>query len=275
MNGTRILATVAVAVFATSAFAHPERSQDTAGQERADTARTEQGRDAMQQDRARQDRAGQGTRAEGQQRMGQERMGQQTMGQDRMGKDHMGKDHMGRNAMQHGHADPAQVERMTQGWPEASRKAIEHMTRTYGPPAAVTDEMAVWGRTGPWKRTIVFRTEVPHRFPMPHMDVMQQWVDYKAPPAMYDELAIYDGSVVLERTAGEMSARCDKEGANFLAVNLADEIVTGKRSVEDARKKYGEQIKAMMAGEPAPYTERIMFSTSGKTIDPGTPLAGM
>ncbi len=65
---------------------------------------------------------------------------------------------------------------------------------------------------------------------------------------MYDDLAMYDGSVVLERTSGEISARCDKEGANFLALNLAHDIVTGKRSVQDARKMYGEQAIAMMAG---------------------------
>jgi hypothetical protein len=170
---------------------------------------------------------------------------------------------------------PAEVERMTQGWPKASRQAIKFMTDKYGAPAAVTADMAVWGKTGPWKRTVVFRNEVPHKFPMPHTDVMQQWLDYKAPPSMYDELAQYDGSVVLERTAGEMSARCDKEGANFLAVNLAHEVATGKRSVEDARKKYGEQIMAMMAKRPAPYTERVMFNTSGATEDPDRALPGM
>jgi hypothetical protein len=56
-----------------------------------------------------------------------------------------------------------------------------------------------WGKTGPWKRTIVYAQEFPHEFPAHHTDVMQQFIDYKAPAAMYDELAMYDGSVVLER----------------------------------------------------------------------------
>jgi hypothetical protein len=49
----------------------------------------------------------------------------------------------------------------------------------------------------------------------------QQFIDYKADPGLYDELAKYDGSVVLERTSGEISARCGKEDANFLTLNLA------------------------------------------------------
>lgn len=156
----------------------------------------------------------------------------------------------------------AQAEEMTSGWPEASRKAIKHMTDTYGPPATVGAGMAIWGETGSWKRTVVFDKEVPHHFPMEHTDVMQQWVNYEAPVDQYDELARYDGSVVLERTAGEMSARCDKEPANFLAINLAHDVATGKRTVEDARMEYGKQIKGLMAGNKSDYTGGIMFTAA-------------
>jgi hypothetical protein len=168
----------------------------------------------------------------------------------------------------------AQMDRAMAGWPAASREAVMFMTKKYGAPAAMTPDMAVWGKTGPWKRTVVFAKEYAHAFPMPHTDVMQQWVDYKAPADKYDELAMYDGSVVLERTSGEMSARCDKEGANFLALNLAHDLVTGKQSVEGARTMYGEQIMAMKAMKPAPYTERLMFAqTTSGTGDPDRALA--
>lgn len=40
--------------------------------------------------------------------------------------------------------------------------------------------------------------------------------------------------------------RCDKEPANFLAVNLAHEVATGKLSVDDARKQYAESIAMLM-----------------------------
>lgn len=170
---------------------------------------------------------------------------------------------------------PSRMESMMQGWSMASREAAMFMTKKYGPPAAVSADMAVWGPTGPWKRTVVYANAVQHNFPMPHPDVMQQWVDFQAPLDKYDELAMYDGSVVVERTTGEISARCDKEAANFLALNLAHDIVTGKRSVQDARREYGAQIKAKMAMQPAPYTERLMFETMMNTGDPDQALPGM
>jgi hypothetical protein len=160
------------------------------------------------------------------------------------------------------------------GWSAASREAIADMTAKYGRPNEMTPTMAVWHNNGPWKRTIVYRTEVPHSFPMQHPDVMQQFVDYRVPTDRYDELATYDGSVVVERTNGEISARCDKEGANFLALNLAQEIATGRRTAEDARRMYAEQIMAMKAGRPAPYTERLLFTPMrGTSMDPDRPAS--
>ncbi|MGQ0699867.1 MAG: hypothetical protein ACT4PZ_16690 [Panacagrimonas sp.] len=170
--------------------------------------------------------------------------------------------------------DRSQTMTAMQDWPEASRAAALFMMDKYGPPAAVTEDMAVWGKTGRWKRTVVYRTEVLHNFPMPHTDVMQQWVDYKAPAETHDDLARYDGSVVVERTSGEISARCESEGANFLALNLADEIVTGKRSVSEARRMHGAQIVAMKATLPAPYTEKLRFALGEATQDPDQALAG-
>jgi hypothetical protein len=157
-------------------------------------------------------------------------------------------------------------------WPKASRDAAAFMVGKYGPPAAMTSELVVWNKTGPWKRTIIYKKEMPHDFPMAHTDVMQQWIDYKAPVDKYDELATYDGSVVLERTSGEMSARCDKEGANFLALNLANEVATGKMTVAEARTKYGEQIKAMMEKKPAPLTEKLMVPAMTSTGDKDKPV---
>lgn len=161
----------------------------------------------------------------------------------------------GGDAKPQGRTNAAQVDKLTQGWPAASRGATRFMTEKYGSPAAVTADMASWGKTGVWKRRVVLRVATPHSFPKLHTEVMQQWIDYEAPPSRYDELALYDGSVVLERTSGEISARCGREAANLLALNLTDEIVKGKGTVERASRKYGEQIKATMARKPAPLTE--------------------
>lgn len=40
-------------------------------------------------------------------------------------------------------------------------------------------------------RTIVYRDEVPHNFPKPHTDLLEQFIDYQVPPDKTDELARY------------------------------------------------------------------------------------
>lgn len=165
-------------------------------------------------------------------------------------------------------AAPVAIRSMIDGWPNVSQMAAEAMIQKYGQPHEATATMLVWHDNGPWKRTIVYREEIQHNFPMPHKDVLEQFVNYDVPVDMFDDLARYDGSVIAERTKGEISARCDKEVANLLAINLAHEIVTGVRSVEDARRMYAEQIKAVMNNQPAPYTERLMFTPPANVTNP-------
>ena len=165
------------------------------------------------------------------------------------------------------------VEALTRDWPAKSREAATAMTQKYGPPAEQTATMLVWHNTGPWKRTIVYREEIPHSFPKPHTDLLEQFIDYRVPVELYDELAAYDGSVIVERTKGEISARCDKEEMNFLALNLANDLVAGRRTVQQAREEYARQAMAFMNKQPAPYTEGLKFTVpSGGTRDPDAPL---
>jgi hypothetical protein len=166
----------------------------------------------------------------------------------------------------------ASMDRLVASWAPESREAATMMADKYGPPAEQTETMLVWHETGPWKRTIVYRDPVPHAFPKPHTDLLEQFIDYRVPPDRFDDLAAYDGSVIAERTKGELSARCDKEPLNFLAINLANDVATGRRAPAEARQEYARQAMAFMAGQPAPYTEGLKFAVAkGGTGDPDMP----
>ena len=67
-----------------------------------------------------------------------------------------------------------------------------------------------------------------------HPDVLEQAIDYQVPPDKFDKLAQYHGSGNVERSKGEISAHCDKEGANFLAINLTHEIVIDQHDLDSA-----------------------------------------
>lgn len=162
---------------------------------------------------------------------------------------------------------------VTAGWMDEPKKAADFMIDKYGAPDELTDHRMIWRNNGPWKMSILTNEEIPHNFPMPHHDMLLQVIDYKVPVNMFDEVAEYDGSVVVDRTKGELGARCDKEAANFLAVNLANDVATGAKSPEAARQFYAETISAMMAGnmtsQQRDYTSKFVFSVPrSNTADP-------
>lgn len=163
--------------------------------------------------------------------------------------------------------DQAEVEALIKEWPDAPRKAAEQTMNQYGPPNQGTPVLLTWYSNGPWKRTEITADEIAHNFPAPHMDFITNWIDYQVPPERFSDLARYDGSCLLDRTAGEAGARCDSEAANMITLNLMHEIVIGKRSVDEAREKYAEQMSAYMLGREAPYAEKLLFEPPhGSTV---------
>lgn len=52
-----------------------------------------------------------------------------------------------------------------------------------------------------------------------------------------------------------LSARCHDDEANLPALNLANDIVEGRRSVEDARRSNAHEFLAYRKKEPTPYME--------------------
>ncbi|RTY89829.1 hypothetical protein [Flavobacterium sp. GT3R68] len=160
-------------------------------------------------------------------------------------------------------------------WPEASRMAVKEITGKYGKADAVTKDELIWMNKGIWKKICINKKETKHSFPIEHTDMMQTTISYKVPVDMMDELGKFDGSVTFDRTQGTMSARCDQEGNNFLALNLAHDIITGKKSVEQARTAYGDIVKEKMNGANPVYMQKLTFSTQENAADPDTNTTGL
>lgn len=163
------------------------------------------------------------------------------------------------------------VSRYTSGWPEASVKAASKIISKFGEPQEATASLLIWRNVAPFKRITVFKNEVDHKFPMLHKDVIEHVVDYKVPADKLDELTRFDGSLTYNRTAGELSARCNDEAMNFLALNLAHDIVTGQRMVDDARTEFGKVAMDYMNGNKGTYIESLQFGRQMNTADADQP----
>ncbi len=164
------------------------------------------------------------------------------------------------------------TDEILENWPDASRKAARATIDQYGAPQGVTPTMLIWNANGPWTQTIVWRDPVRHNFPVPHEDVLEQTIGYRVPAEYFDDLAHFDGSIICERTKGVTSARCDKEAMNFLALNIAHDIVEGKIDVDDARERYAELVKRFQNDDKDPYTQKLNFRPQPNLGDPDEAL---
>jgi predicted outer membrane protein len=168
-------------------------------------------------------------------------------------------------------------------WPARPKLAIQQMMGKYGPPNEVSSETVVWHDQGPFKRIMVTRKEIPHDFPLPHMDFLEHTVSYNVPSDKADELLAFDGSITIMRTAGELSARCDLEGHNILTLNLAHDIIRDNKTVATARKEFGQYTTMDYAGEHPAYVEKLLFQPltmnkaafSDTPVIPGSPVRSM
>ncbi len=155
---------------------------------------------------------------------------------------------------------------------DEQRRIATNLIDKYGEPDELTPSLLIWNGNGPWHATVVSRHKAHHLFPMPHTDFVEQYISYHVPPEKVDELVAFDGSVVVRRTEGLLSARCHDEAANFLALNLAHDIVTGEKDVQQARQAYVQKMKDYRAGKPTPYMEALQFEPQSDAADPDEKL---
>jgi hypothetical protein len=166
---------------------------------------------------------------------------------------------------------PAWVQKNLVGWPPLTVKVAVDLVRKYGIPAEHDGHRLTWYANAPWRETTLFREEVQHNFPQPHKDILQQSVNYRVPPEKVGDLAAYNGSIVVDRTRGELAAHCDTEAANILALNIANDIVRGERSVEQALGYHAQVVRGVAIGEPESYPLKLRFPvdpSSRQSADP-------
>jgi hypothetical protein len=162
----------------------------------------------------------------------------------------------------------AWVQKHVSSWPEKTRRLAAQLVTKYGVPAEASERQITWYANGPWKRTTLYKEEVQHNFANSHKDVLEQTVSYKVPADKLAVLAQFNGSIVIHRTRGEMSSTSDSEDTNFLALNVADDVVNGERDAEQARTYYAQIIRAKMIKEPEPYLQALKFKPAADTADP-------
>ncbi|MFD1363272.1 hypothetical protein [Lentibacillus salinarum] len=155
-------------------------------------------------------------------------------------------------------------------WEGEPLKGAKKIINKYGYPQEASLSKLTWHHNGPWKRTIVHRETVPHNFPHPHPDFLEQTIDYQVPLHLYDDITIFDGSLTIDRTKGEVSSMCDQEAMNMLSLNVMNDIVMGRCDIQGAKAFLAQTAcRKLNMGVASPYTEELVFPKQYNTADPG------
>jgi hypothetical protein len=72
-------------------------------------------------------------------------------------------------------------------------------------------------------------------------------------------LAAFTRRLVVSEDGKQLSVRGNSEALDFLALNLAHEIVRGTRDPIAARHFYGRIYLLSQAGKSSPYMEELLF----------------
>lgn len=162
--------------------------------------------------------------------------------------------------------------KMLASWPMKNRETANTLLGKYGQPDVVDDQVLIWHNRGPFVKIALMRDAVQHDWPMPHTDFLTQTVKHRVPADKVEQLWRFDGSVWAHRTRGELMAQCDIEANNYLALNVAHDLIMGKRSVSEARDFFAKTAMAYKNGDrSSPYMNGLLFAPEPSAADRDMP----
>lgn len=145
-------------------------------------------------------------------------------------------------------------EAIVKRWPKRARNTAALLLEKYGAPHQFDRDTLVWFNTGDWKKTVLRGAGAAK-----NANYLEQTVGYLVPSDKIAELERFNPMIDVSLTAGELTFASDSEETNRLAVNLAEEIVTGKRNVADARAFYQRTARLAASGKSSTYLDKIQF----------------
>jgi hypothetical protein len=168
-------------------------------------------------------------------------------------------------------ADPVPAEKLIERWSFRARAAARLTMARYGMPDEVRAESLIWRANGPWKRTVVHRDAWRRYAFWADRYHVENALAYDVPARCLADLARFDDRLIAEPGRGELAARSGSETENYLLLNVADEIVNGKRTVADARAFSARILRLADSGKSSPYLTGLLFAADGDAVSRASP----
>jgi len=150
------------------------------------------------------------------------------------------------------------AEVVLRNWSSFSELRAAWLMERYGPPDLIRHDRLVWYDRGPWRRIEVWDV-LPYYVPASGPDNMAETVLYWVPAERVPELKRFRRAVQVSRDGKELTSRGTSEAVNFLALNLADEVIKGEKDPRQAREFYDRTLELWRAGKSSPIMRGLRF----------------
>ncbi len=138
-------------------------------------------------------------------------------------------------------------------WFESPKMTAELMRERYGNPDVLAPGIATWYERGPWKRVTVHGGSP--------FSYLEQVVGYHVPLDAVVPLREFGHGLSFDVANEELSSTSNSEPSNVLALNLANELASGKITPKEATAIYKRTSETSVAGKSSPYMEKLLFGT--------------
>jgi hypothetical protein len=144
------------------------------------------------------------------------------------------------------------------GETEWSNPITALIVEKYGPPDRAEDMRLVWDHRGPWLKIAVWEDPGSREDDrtQPHIE---ETIPYVVPESKRDDVAAFSGSLRVSDDGTELSASSTAEERNYLMLNLADEVVKGFLTPEEARVSYFDTLRLEESGKSPSSMRRLLF----------------
>jgi hypothetical protein len=143
--------------------------------------------------------------------------------------------------------------------PDYSNLTLNHMIDKYGPPQRIELNRAVWTNKGPWKRISVWDDMELQDFTLAKDNNLEVTLAYPVPADRRGDVTDFGGRISVSSDGSEISASSYSEERIFLVMNLADEVIRGAKTPQQARDFDALTLQLADAGKSSPYMQRLLF----------------
>jgi hypothetical protein len=145
-------------------------------------------------------------------------------------------------------------------WPDDSQLLAKRMLDELGSPEEVMPHYVTWLGRKPFNTITVYADRASSNQP----GILLQTVSYRVPVGKWRALSTFGHGVTYDVVFNELVAVSDSPETNLLSMNLADEVIQGRRDAEDARSVYDKTLTRSYAGRSSFYMSGLQFNPSDR-----------